>query len=782
MLSGLPPASIRRISFVCTLLVNIAATGRADNFWMPFSNPPGGPASCFAYDATQDALFAGAGWLSANNGINNGGTVFRSSDHGASWVDVGADIRTASVQNSRVRTMAVGPTGVVLAGTDVGIYRSLDGGAHWALANTGLQSLIIRGLAFDPNGLAYLSVPGAVLTSVDNGGSWSYTGAGMTSSNPLNFAFGPGYVLLASRDGLFKRSGQGSWLAVNNGLTDLRLNAIQRAASGILYAATDTGLSVSSDNAASWSPLAGPFSNTIVYSVLDTGVRLLAGARYGLFVSTDGGQNWSPAAGCPTSRCMALIQDGSGRIQVSTQDGLFRSLDGGQSFARADDGFHSLTIHALVVARAGAVLAGTFTNGVYRSTDGGQSWEAPQLTDRNIFKIRESPWGDLFLGNYTINNGVPDGHAWRSQDHGQTWIPLDNGLSSAMVSDFTFLPSQQVWCTSAWNPGGVSFSNINGDSWGRLGPPQNIPAYCLARSTAGDLYFGSEGLGLWRYSAAGGVWENKGLSQSQQFSIEIDSQGRIFVGNDRNLQGVYRSTDNGQTFSPLTSFPGQESYSILILPNDELFATTRGYGIQHSTDHGNTWQALNDGIPNQSSYSITLGPDGHLFSAAPGYGIYRSSQPVSCAPVVSGSPGDATACRGGSVQFQVVASAAGGGPPMFQWRKDGVNLQDGPSVTGAATATLLLTGIVPQSAGAYDCIVSNSCGAIASAAAALTVCGQQSDLNCDFVVDLQDLAALLAYYGQASGAGHSQGDLDGDGDVDLGDLSALLAEFGAICS
>ncbi len=57
-----------------------------------------------------------------------------------------------------------------------------------------------------------------------------------------------------------------------------------------------------------------------------------------------------------------------------------------------------------------------------------------------------------------------------------------------------------------------------------------------------------------------------------------------------------------------------------------------------------------------------------------------------------------------------------------------------------------------------------------------------SDLNGDGVINLEDLAILLANYGTAGGAAPEDGDLDGDGDVDLADLSALLAVYGTTCS
>ena len=56
------------------------------------------------------------------------------------------------------------------------------------------------------------------------------------------------------------------------------------------------------------------------------------------------------------------------------------------------------------------------------------------------------------------------------------------------------------------------------------------------------------------------------------------------------------------------------------------------------------------------------------------------------------------------------------------------------------------------------------------------------DLNGDGMVDLVDLATLLAHFGTPVGATRTEGDTDRDGDVDLTDLAVLLAQFGALCA
>jgi len=55
------------------------------------------------------------------------------------------------------------------------------------------------------------------------------------------------------------------------------------------------------------------------------------------------------------------------------------------------------------------------------------------------------------------------------------------------------------------------------------------------------------------------------------------------------------------------------------------------------------------------------------------------------------------------------------------------------------------------------------------------------DTDLDGDVDLSDLAALLANYGELMGMTWADGDFDGDGDIDLSDLAALLANYGKSC-
>ena len=57
-----------------------------------------------------------------------------------------------------------------------------------------------------------------------------------------------------------------------------------------------------------------------------------------------------------------------------------------------------------------------------------------------------------------------------------------------------------------------------------------------------------------------------------------------------------------------------------------------------------------------------------------------------------------------------------------------------------------------------------------------------ADLNADGSADLQDLATLLAHFGQTGDVDPADGDIDDDQDVDLNDLVLFLGQFGLECT
>ena len=82
-------------------------------------------------------------------------------------------------------------------------------------------------------------------------------------------------------------------------------------------------------------------------------------------------------------------------------------------------------------------------------------------------------------------------------------------------------------------------------------------------------------------------------------------------------------------------------------------------------------------------------------------------------------PVNQTEAVGSDVSFSVTAT--GTAPLSYQWQKDGVNLTDGGSITGATNATLIITGVMESDEGVYRCVVTNIAGTNTSNTAMLTV-------------------------------------------------------------
>lgn len=87
------------------------------------------------------------------------------------------------------------------------------------------------------------------------------------------------------------------------------------------------------------------------------------------------------------------------------------------------------------------------------------------------------------------------------------------------------------------------------------------------------------------------------------------------------------------------------------------------------------------------------------------------------APSIYAQPQSQTVASGWTATFSV--DACGALPLRFQWRKDGFNLVDGGNISGATTASLLVSNVQYVDAGNYSVVVSNFAGWVASSNALL---------------------------------------------------------------
>lgn len=100
--------------------------------------------------------------------------VFRSTDDGASWNDVGLG------DTCYVKSFVINSKGYVFAGTYYrGMFRSTDNGDSWRQINAGLTDTQAVALAINSHGHLFVGTTyygGGVFRSTDSGESWSRTG------------------------------------------------------------------------------------------------------------------------------------------------------------------------------------------------------------------------------------------------------------------------------------------------------------------------------------------------------------------------------------------------------------------------------------------------------------------------------------------------------------------------------------------------------------------------------------------------------------------------------
>ena len=189
--------------------------------------------------------------------------------------------------NQRVISLFTVPsTGVILAGTPDGLFRSTDNGRTWIERSVGLRSFEVTSFGASADGAIFAGTvagegQGEVYRSTDNGDQWRV-------------------LAPESLEGV--------------------VNALAVLPNGSVIAGTGQGIFRWTPSRRDWEQLFGRSGRTRVSTlVVDGEARLIAGTtRAGVFVSEDGGDTWIAAnLGLPTLRIRALAVAADGDVYVA---------------------------------------------------------------------------------------------------------------------------------------------------------------------------------------------------------------------------------------------------------------------------------------------------------------------------------------------------------------------------------------------------------------------------------------------------------------------------------
>ena len=113
--------------------------------------------------------------------------------------------------------------------------------------------------------------------------------------------------------------------------------------------------------------------------------------------------------------------------------------------------------------------------------------------------------------------------------------------------------------------------------------------------------------------AQANFWEQTNGPGGNIRSLAINSNGDIFAGTT--LGGVFRSTDNGDNWSPINT--GLTTTAVLALAingSGEIFVGTFSGGVFRSSDNGDNWSAISVGLTNTNVGALSINSNGDIFA------------------------------------------------------------------------------------------------------------------------------------------------------------------------
>ncbi len=202
-----------------------------------------------------------------------------------------------------------------------------------------------------------------------------------------------------------------------------------------------------------------------------------------------------------------------------------------------------------------------------------------------------SPKGE----NYTIYVGAASGGVWKTENEGTTWEPIFDQGPSTSIGDLALAPSNPeiIWV-------GTGEANIFRSS--------------------------QVGSGIYKSIDGGKTWKHMGLADTLTIArivIHPENPDVVYVAasghewTDNEERGVYKTTDGGKTWQKVLHINARTGAIDLVMDSKDcntLYAATwervrnkwndprtepsySGSGIYKTTDGGNTWKPINNGLP-----------------------------------------------------------------------------------------------------------------------------------------------------------------------------------------
>jgi photosystem II stability/assembly factor-like uncharacterized protein len=608
--------------------------------------------------SSPDTIYAGTGEADMRSDISYGDGVYKSTDGGATWRNVGLrdsrhigriliDPRDPNIVLVAALGHAYGPN------AERGVYRSTDGGATWTKILGKNDDTGAMDLCADPGNpqIVYASLwqvrrpPWSVYAPISGPGSGLYksTDGGATWRQITGHGF--------PSDGV-ERIG----IAVASGGNGNRVFALVDAKEGGLYRSDDAGENwrrVSSDHRI-WQR--GWYFGGVTADPRDPNIVYVANTA--LYRSADGGGNFDAIKGAPGGddyHLLWIAPDDPQRMILATDQGVIVSVDGAKTWSSWYNQPTAQFYHVITDDRFPYWVYGaqqdSGTAAVESRSDYGQiTWRewAPIGGDESGYIAPDpangavyggGPFGglqrfDMATGQSLVISPQPVFGAANTLRF--TWTsPL---VMSPQNSDVLYLGSQFVMRTDdrgmSWRAispdlavksrSATATTNSGAGNPGTKEKPRGV-VYTIAPSPlrAGEIWAGTDNGLIHLTTDEGKNWTDvtpAGLAEWSEISLIEASHfdaSSAYAAVDRHQVDdyrpyIYRTRDSGKTWANVAEGLPANSYVHVVREDPVrkglLFAGTET-GVYFSLDDGDHWRALQINLPVAPIHDIAVHGD-----------------------------------------------------------------------------------------------------------------------------------------------------------------------------